>query len=99
MCSLRLAIFLTELNGMELHQADAGNACLEAKAEEKVCFAANEAFGKLTGHMLAIHEALCGLRSSRKRWPECFAGMLHCVGFKLPKVGSGACSMCGLRLG
>ena len=34
--SLRLVIFLAELNGLTLFQADVGNAYLEAKTKEKV---------------------------------------------------------------
>ena len=35
--SLRLVIFLTELNGLQLYAANVGNAYLEAKIKEKVC--------------------------------------------------------------
>ena len=35
--SLRMMIFLAELNGLKLYAADVGNAYLEAKTREKVC--------------------------------------------------------------
>ena len=40
MKELRLIIFIAEMNGLELFGADIGNAYLEAKTEEKVCFIA-----------------------------------------------------------
>jgi len=45
--SLRMVIFLAELNGLELYAADVGNAYLEAKTKEKVYFVAGDGFGDL----------------------------------------------------
>ena len=47
--SLRLVIFLAELNGLELFSADVGNAYLEAKTKEKVYIIAGDGFGDLKG--------------------------------------------------
>ena len=41
---LRMCIFLAELDGMEAHATDVGNAYLEAKTEEKVCIRAGPEF-------------------------------------------------------
>ena len=62
--SLRIVIFLAELNGLELLQADVGNAYLEAKTKEKVYIIAGSEFEELEGHVLIIHKALYGLKSS-----------------------------------
>ena len=43
--SLRLVIFLVELNCLELMQADIGNAYLEALTKEKVFIVAGPEFG------------------------------------------------------
>ena len=79
--SLRMVIFLAELNGLELYAADVGNAYLEAKTKEKVYFVAGDGFGDLQGHTLIIFKALYGLRSSGARWHERFADTLRDMGF------------------
>jgi hypothetical protein len=45
--SLRLIIFLAELNGLDLYAADIGNAYLEAHTKEKVCIYAGSEFRDL----------------------------------------------------
>ena len=79
--SLRLVIFLAELNGLQLYSADIGNAYLEAKTKEKVYIVADTGFGPLAGHTLVIHKALYGLRTSGLRWHERFADTLRDMGF------------------
>ena len=66
--SLRLVIFLAELNKLELWGADIGNAYLEAHTKEKVYIIDGKGFGKLEGHTLVINKALYGLKSSGLRW-------------------------------
>jgi len=53
-------IFLAELNGLTLFQADVGNAYLEAKTKEKVYFIVDAGFGAHEGHTLLIVKALYG---------------------------------------
>jgi len=84
--SLRMVIFLAELNGLELYAADVGNAYLEAKTKEKVYFVAGDGFGDLQGHTLVIVKALYGLRSSGARWHERFADTLRDMGFTPSKA-------------
>ena len=79
--SIRLVCFLSELNNLELMAADVGNACLEARTKEKVCFIAGPEFGPLAGHTMRINKALCGLRSSGARFHEKFAQTLREFGF------------------
>ena len=69
-------MFIAELNDLDLEAADVGNAYLEAKTNEKVCFVAGPLFGRynLDGHLLAIDKALYGLRNSgacyHAKWAE-----------------------------
>ena len=78
---LRIVIFLAGLNGLDLWATDIGNACLEAETKEKVYIIAGKEFGDLEGHILVIHKALYGLRSSGLRWYEILADYLRDMGF------------------
>ena len=80
--SLCIISFLAELNGLELMAADVGNAYLEARTKEKVCFIAGPEFNALAGHTFVIHKALYGLRSSGARFHEKFANTLSELGFR-----------------
>ena len=86
LCSLRICIFLAELNGLQVHAADVGNAYLEAETKEKVYIIGGPGFGELEGHTLVIHKALYGLRSSGLRWHERFADTLRDMGFTPSKA-------------
>jgi hypothetical protein len=79
--SLRLVALFAELNGLQLWAADVGNAYLEALTKEKVYVIAGPEFGDLEGHILLIHKALYGLRTSGARWHEHFADTLRNLGF------------------
>ena len=79
--SLRLTIFLAELNNLELWGADIGNAYLEAITEEKVFVVAGPEFGERQGKVLVIHKALYGLKSSGKRFWEKLHDELVGLGF------------------
>jgi hypothetical protein len=78
----RLVVFLAELNGLELWATDIGNAYLEAKTREKLVIIAGEEFGELAGHLLVIHKALYGLRTSGLRWHERLSECLRTLGFQ-----------------
>lgn len=78
---LRLIVFLSELNDLELWSTDVGNAYLEAKTKEKVYIVAGPEFGEREGHTLVIHKALYGLRSSGLRFREKLADSLRDMGF------------------
>ena len=62
--SLRIIIFLAELNGLTLMQGDIRNAYLESYTQEKVYFIAGPKFGHKAGHNFIIDKALYGLCSS-----------------------------------
>jgi len=84
--SLRMVIFLAELNGLEVWGADIGNAYLEAETKEKICIVGNQGFGELEGHTLVIHKALYGLKTSGKRWHERLYDVLRDMGFTISKA-------------
>ena len=78
---LRIVAFLAELNSLELWATDVGNAYLEAETKEKVYIVAGPEFGDLCGHVLRIHKALYGLRSSGKMWSQRLASCLREMGY------------------
>ncbi len=78
---LRMLTFLAELNKLELWSTDIGSAYLEAFTQEKLFVIAGPEFGELQGHVLIIHRALYGLRTSGVRWHERLATCLQKEGF------------------
>ena len=85
---LHLVIFLAELNKLELWGADIGNAYLEAKTKEKLFIIGGDEFGPRQGHILIIHKALYGLRTSGLRWHDKFADTLRSMGFTPSRADS-----------
>ena len=58
--SLRMVVFLSQLNNLEIWGADVGNAYLEAYTDEKLCIIAGPEFKELQGHLLIMVKALYG---------------------------------------
>ncbi len=79
--SLRIVIFLSRLNVLDLWGADVGNAYLEALTKEKLYIVAGPEFGELQGHILIFMKALYGLKSSGKMWYERLHDILVDMGF------------------
>jgi hypothetical protein len=80
--NLRTCVFLAEVNDLQVHAADVGNAHLEVETKEKVYIIGGPGFGELEGHtLLIIRKALNGLRSSGLRWHERFGNTLRDMGF------------------
>ena len=84
--SLRIVLFLAELNGLDAWATDVGNAYLEATTNEKVAIIAGPEFGNKAGHTLIIHKALYGLKLSGKMWYQRFADCLKEMGFTPSKA-------------
>ena len=82
----RLVLFMGELNKLQVWSTDIGNAYLEAMTSEKVYIIAGPEFGDLEGHILVIHKALYGLRSSGARWHDKFADCLRDQNFQQCKA-------------
>ena len=55
---------------MKVWGADIGNAYLEATTKEKLYIVAGPEFEEQQGHILVIHKALDGLKSSGLRWSQ-----------------------------
>ena len=62
--------FLSKLNNMKVWAADIGNAYLEATTKEKLNIVVGPEFEELQGHILVIHKALYGLKSTGLRWSQ-----------------------------
>ena len=61
--NLRLAMFLAELNNLQLWGADVGNAYLQALTKEKLYILAGPEFEELQGHVPVMYKVLYGTRS------------------------------------
>ena len=61
--NLRLAIFLAELNCLQLWRVDVGNAYLQALTKEKLIIVAGPEFEEVQGHVLVMCKVLCGTNS------------------------------------
>ena len=66
--NLRLAMFLAELNNLQLWGADVGNAYLQALTKEKLYIVGGPEFEELQGHVLVMHKACYGTRSGGACW-------------------------------
>ena len=75
--SLRIVIFLAELNGLNLMQGDVSNAYLESYTQEKVYFIAGPEFGHHAGTSFVIEKALYGLHLSGLRFHERLSKVLQ----------------------
>ena len=68
--SLRMVVFLSQLNNLEIWGADIGNAYPEAYTDEKLCIIAGPEFKELQGHFLIMVKALYGTHSGGARWHD-----------------------------
>ena len=86
MDTIRLGIFVGELNDLSCCAADVGNAYLYGTTLEKVYIIAGPEFGELEGRILIIVKSLYGLKSSAARWHECLSQKLRSMGFRNSKA-------------
>ena len=84
--SLRMVVFLSQLNNLEIWGADVGNAYLEAYTDEKLCIIAGPEFKELQGHLLIMVKALYGTRSGGARWHDRLFDILQELKFKPSKA-------------
>ena len=84
--SLRMVVFLSQLNNLEIWGADVGNAYLEAYTDEKLCIIAGPEFKELQGHLLIMVKALYGTRSGGARWHNRLFDILQELDFKPSKA-------------
>ena len=84
--SLRMVVFLSQLNDLEIWGADVGNAYLEAYTDEKLCIIAGPQFKEQQGHLLVMIKALYGTRSGGDRWHDRLFDILQEMMFKPSKA-------------
>ena len=84
--SLRMVVFLSQLNNLEIWGADVGNAYLEAYTDEKLCIIAGPEVKELQGHLLIMVKALYGTRSGGARWHDRLFDILQELKFKPSKA-------------
>ena len=65
---LQILLFLAELNGLEVWRTNIWITYLEVLTSVKVFIHAGPELGPLADHLLLIHKALYGLRSSSACW-------------------------------
>ena len=84
--SLRMVVFLSQLNDFEIWGADVGNAYLEAYTDQNLCIIAGLEFRELQGHLLIMIKALHGTRSGGARWHDRLFDILQELKFKPSKA-------------
>ena len=84
--SLRMVVFLSQLNDLETWGADVGNAYLEAYTDQKLCIIAGPEFKELQGHLLIMIKALHGTHSGGARWHDRLFDILQELKFKPSKA-------------
>ena len=84
--SLRMVVFLSQLNDLKIWGADVGIAYLEAYTDEKLCTIAGPEFKELQGHPLIMIKALHGTHSGGARWHDRLFDILQELKFKPSKA-------------
>ena len=84
--SLRMVVFLSQLNDFEIWGADVGNAYLEVYTDEKLCTIAGPEFKELQGHPLIMIKALYKTHSGGARWHDRLFDTLQELKFKSSKA-------------
>ena len=84
--SLRMVVFLPQLNNLEIWGADVNNAYPEAYTDEKLCIIAGPELKELQGHFLTMVKALYGTHSGGARWHDRLFDILQELSFKPSQV-------------
>ena len=80
--NLRLAMFLAELNNLQLWGADVGNTYLQALTKENLYIVGGPEFDELQAHVLVMYKPLYGTRSGGACWHDKLIDILHQISFK-----------------
>ena len=84
--SLRMVVFLSQLNDFEIWGADVGNAYLEAYTDQKLCIIVGPEFKELQGHLLIMIKTLHGTCSGGARWHDRLFDIFQELKFKPSKA-------------
>ena len=79
--SVRLALLIASLNGLDISCCDIGNAYLNADCREKLWTVAGSEFGSEKGTVMIIARALYGLKSSGAAWRAKLAETMRTMGY------------------
>ena len=79
--SVRIALTIAALNGLNVRACDIQNAYLTAPCREKIWTVAGPEFGSEAGKNMLVVRALYGLKSSGASYRSFFADMLYEIGF------------------
>ena len=84
--SLRMVVFLSQLNDLEIWGADVGNAYLEAYTDPNLCIIVGPEFKELQVHLLIMIKTLHGTCSGGARWHDRLSDILQELKFKPSKA-------------
>ena len=84
--SLRMVVFLSQPNDLEIWGADVGNAYLEAYTDQNLCIIVGPEFKELQVHLLIMIKTLHGTRSGGARWHDRLSDILQELKFKPSKA-------------
>ena len=84
--SLRMVVFLSQLNDFEIWGADVGNAYPEAYTDQNLCIIVGPEFKELQVHLLIMIKTLHGTRSGGARWHDRLFDILQELKFKPSKA-------------
>ena len=84
--SLRMVVFLSQLNDLEIWGADVGNAYLGAYTDPNLCIIVGPEFKELQAHLLIMIKTLHGTRSGGARWHDRLSDILQELKFKPSKA-------------
>ena len=84
--SLRMVVFLSQLNDLKIWGADVGIAYLEVYTDEKLYTIAGPEFKELQGHPLIMIKALHGTHSGGARWHDRLFDILQELKFEPSKA-------------
>ena len=84
--SLRMVVFLSQLNDLEIWGADVGIAYLEAYTDQNLCIIVGPEFKELQVHLLIMIKTLHGTRSGGARWHDRLSDILQELKFKPSKA-------------
>ena len=84
--SLRMVVFLSQPNDLEIWGADVGNAYLEAYTDQNLCIIVGPEFKEFQVHLLIMIKTLHGTRSGGARWHDRLSDILQELRFKPSKA-------------
>ena len=86
MRNLTLAMFIAELNDLQLWGADVGNAYIQALTKEELYIVACPEVVELQGNVLVMYKVLYGTRSGGACWHDKLLDILQQMDFNLQKL-------------